>query len=388
LSKRSWEAIFRDSENALTMKGGVPAAGRHWLVAIDKFKGTITALEAARALGAGLEASGAAQVTLAPLADGGDGFVEALTPALQLRRYEVEVTGSFPGSRVAAHYGGNAASSVAVVEMALACGLASVPASQRDPLETTSFGLGELIAAAARGGFRHIVVGLGGSSTNDAGLGALQALGVCVGTEPTVSGPLCGKHLSLVRAVELGVTPLLKGVRLQLATDVTSPFVGPEGAVAVFSAQKGASAAAQSTLEAGMRHVLPLLPGAERTPGAGAAGGAAGGLLAVLGAELVSGAELLSQHVGLERLVDAADAVITGEGCFDSQSASGKIVSHVLELCRTRGRPCVVVCGKVTASAPPPATLVSLVERFGETAALTDTAACLRRVGATLTATL
>ncbi len=354
------------------MRGSVPAvAGRRWLVAVDKFKGTISALDAARALGAGLEAGSGAQVTLAPLADGGDGFVEALTPALQLRRYEVEVTGSFPGSRVRTHYGGNEAASVAVVEMALACGLAAVPAAQRDPLETTSFGLGELIAAAARRGFRHIVVGLGGSATNDAGLGALQALGVRVETEPAVAGPLCGKHLAQVRAVETAARPaLLAGVRLQLATDVTSPFLGPEGAVAVFSAQKGADAAARAALEAGMRRVLPLLPGAERTPGAGAAGGAAGGLLAALGAELVSGAELLARHVGLERLVEAADAVVTGEGCFDAQSAQGKIVSHVLQLCRARGRPCAVV--------------VSLVERFGETAALSDTAECLRRVGATL----
>ncbi len=360
-------------------------AGRAVLVACDKFKGTISAADAARALAAGMPT---ARATLLPMADGGDGFVDSLTAAMQLRRYDVEVTGSFPGSRVQAYVGGNESSSVAVVEMALACGLGAVPLDRRDPLETTSFGLGELIGAAAARGFRRIVVGLGGSSTNDAGLGALQALGVSVELESgSPRGPICGKHLESVRSIDVRHRPAcLEGVEVEIATDVTNPFVGPQGAVAVYSGQKGATPEAKERLERAMRHVLPMLPGAESARGAGAAGGAAGGLHAALGASVISGVELLARHVHLEQLVQEADLVVTGEGSYDEQSEQGKVVGHIVELCRKHAKQCVVVCGVSTVPSSQAVEIVSLVTLFGAEAAMHRTADCLAKVGAMLDA--
>ena len=345
------------------------------LLAIDKFKGSITSADAAAAVAEGMR--GRFEVEILPMADGGDGFFAALEGPLALRRYPVpDCCGVFPGSSAPnAFYGGNEEQSVAVVEMATVCGLAGL--NETNIMRATTRGLGQLIGAAAAAGFRKIVVGLGGSATNDAGLGALQALGVSIHgvAEGTIA---TAEHLSEVRG--FGNRPvILNNVELLLASDVVNPFSGPNGAVAVFSAQKGASSEQQKHLEAGMLSIEALFPPNSFIEGSGAAGGTAGGLSAVLGASIVSGLELLARYAQLDAKIDAADILITGEGCFDSQSMDGKVVGRLLA--KAHGKRRIIVCGKSELEAPQGVELYSISHLYGLEAALKSPAECLTKVG-------
>lgn len=327
------------------------------LLAPDSFKGCLSAAAACEALAAGVRRvlPGAA-IASRPLADGGEGFAEAMITARGGRWQEVAVCGPLPPQRprVPARLGW-LDGETAVLEMASASGLPLVSPQTRDPLRTTSYGTGELIAAALEGGARQLIVGLGGSATNDLGAGMAQALGLrFLRADGTVlPAPLCGADLAAVAALDLtGLHPGLARCRLQVACDVDNPLLGPRGATAVFGPQKGGSPAVLERLEHDLARVAGLLEAAvgrsvAETPGAGAAGGMAAMLLALTSAELRPGIAIVLEASGFAAALAEADLVITGEGRLDGQSADGKTVSGVARAAAAAGVPVVAIGGAI-----------------------------------------
>lgn len=314
------------------------------LIAPDSFTGTLSATEAAAAIASGWRrARPGDDLDLLPLSDGGPGFVEVLHTALGGDLVPCAVTGPL-GAPVAASVlvvGGTA-----YVESAQACGLHLVPPDRRDPTATTSRGVGELVAAAARLA-RRVVVGLGGSGTNDGGAGLLQALGWSL--RDAAGREVRGGGLALEHLREVRPTPAPM-VEIVAATDVDNPLLGPAGASYVFAPQKGATAGQVRRLDAALRHWADLAePAAVATgtrdlPGAGAAGGLGFALL-LLGGRRDSGIELVLEASGLRARAADADLVLTGEGSFDPQSLRGKVVAGVAGATAT---PCVVLAGRVS----------------------------------------
>ena len=336
----------------------------HVLIAPDCFTGTLTATQAAEAIAAGWRRKAPGDLlTLVPLSDGGPGFIDVLTASRAGDSSIVTVSGPRGGSVPAALHittdeGGRR---TAWVESAQAAGLHLLDATERDPGVTTTWGLGELLAAALDHDVQRIVVGLGGSGTNDAGAGMLAALGA--GPRDVLGGG--GAGLIATREGDLaglaGARERFAGVELVAATDVASPLLGLQGASAVFSEQKGATPEQSQLLEAALGHfaeqvrrVLPagndLLTGRERRldrePGAGAAGGL-GYALMLLGGHRTSGVDTVLDAVGLDALVAAADVVITGEGSLDHQSLQGKVIAGVAELAGVHATPAVAIAGQV-----------------------------------------
>ncbi|MFL5800094.1 MAG: glycerate kinase [Actinomycetota bacterium] len=358
------------------------------LVAPDKFRGTLTADEAALALARGwLRARPADEVEELPLADGGEGTLDALVAALGGERRAITVTGPL-GDPVEAAFGLLPGPS-GVVEMALASGLALVPGGRGDPLRATTFGTGELILAACRAGARSVVVCIGGSATNDGGAGAAQALGFRLldgdGRDLDVGG---GALARLERIDASGVSPDVAGVRFVVASDVDNPLTGAAGAAAVYGPQKGASPRDVRALDAALDRLAAVVRrdvGADVAgrPGAGAAGGLGFGLMAFLGAELRPGIEVVMEAVRFDERLEGADAVVTGEGKFDQQSFHGKTVGGVLEAAARRHRPVAVVCGTAEASASE-VPVVSLVELVGRDRAFHDAAGAAGEAAALL----
>ncbi|APH01239.1 hypothetical protein ASJ30_06505 [Janibacter indicus] len=336
----------------------------HVLIAPDCFTGTLTATQAAEAMATGWRRRAPDDLlTLVPLSDGGPGFLDVITTSRPGDSTIVTVSGPRGGSvpavlHITTDEGGTR---TAWVESAQAIGLHLLDATERDPRVTTTHGLGELLDAALAQDVQRIVVGLGGSGTNDAGAGMLAALGA--GPREALGGG--GAGLIAVREPDLAGLAAARerfaGVELVAATDVASPLLGLQGASAVFSEQKGATPEEAQVLEGALGHfadvvrrALPpgtdLLTGRERRldrePGAGAAGGVGYALL-LLGGRRVSGVETVLSAVGLERLVAAADLVITGEGCLDWQSLQGKVVAGVAELASAHATPAVALAGQV-----------------------------------------
>lgn len=336
----------------------------HVLIAPDCFTGTLTATQAAEAMATGWRRRAPDDLlTLVPLSDGGPGFLDVIATSRPGDSTIVTVSGPRGGSvpavlHITTDEGGTR---TAWVESAQAIGLHLLDATERDPRVTTTHGLGELLDAALAQDVQRIVVGLGGSGTNDAGAGMLAALGA--GPREALSGG--GASLIAVREPDLAGLAAARerfaGVELVAATDVASPLLGLQGASAVFSEQKGATPEEAQVLEGALGHfadvvrrALPpgtdLLTGRERRldrePGAGAAGGVGYALL-LLGGRRVSGVETVLSAVGLERLVAAADLVITGEGCLDWQSLQGKVVAGVAELASAHATPAVALAGQV-----------------------------------------
>jgi glycerate kinase len=370
-------------------------APRTVLACFDGFKETLDADAVAAAVLDGVREryGGSVRTERVSLSDGGGGFLDAMAPVWGLRRVAVPgVRGPAGAPLAAAEYG--AAGDLAVVEMARAAGLHLVPEPERSPLRTSTHGAGQLLEAALRAGARRVVVGLGGSATNDAGLGALHALGLRVHLDDgrgwlPADAAVTGAMLEHVDDLEWpeDVRAALHGVAFEAACDVTNPFVGPQGAVAVYGPQKFAAStdpdsrlAASSALERGMVRIAEVL---ERrfgvhiadAPGAGAAGGFAGGMMAALGARLRSGVDLVAEARGLDAAIARADLVLTGEGRFDEQSMQGKVVSKVLELANVHGKPVVVVCGQTRRM---PLAVYSTAARFGVDRSMADPAGCLR----------
>jgi len=328
-----------------------------WLVAPQEFKGTLTAAEAAAALAEGLrQGAPGVELDVAPLADGGPGTVDALLAGLGGERVTCTVQGPL-GAPVRATYGLLDSGRTAVIEMAAASGLSLLAPGERDPRSASTSGTGELMRAALERGCERLIVGLGGSATNDGGTGALTALGFRFLDAQGAPLPPGGAALKRLARVETGGRhPRLTGVELLVATDVTSPLLGPDGASHLFGPQKGADEAAVAELESALARLAEVVaPGLAQTPGAGAAGGFGYGLLALAGGKIVSGYELVARTLRLPERLAAAQAVLTGEGRFDRQTAFGKGPGALAKEARALGKHTVMFAGAVapgTDSAP------------------------------------
>ena len=322
------------------------------LVAPDKFKGSLTAAEVAGHIVTGLRRVAGDGLTTAcvPVADGGDGTLDA---ALAAGFERVPVPASGPtGEPVDAAYGRRG--KMAVVELASVCGLSLLPGGRPEPLRASSFGVGEVIATAMDAGCVRIVLGVGGSASTDGGAGMLQALGAQVrdwAGAPVARG---GGALRDAASLDLsGLHPAVRRTEFIVASDVDNPLYGPQGAAAVYGPQKGASPADIAVLDQGLRRwaaVVTAAGGASRAnePGAGAAGGVGYAALAVLGATLRPGIELVLELAGFAEKVAAADLVIIGEGSLDGQTLRGKAPAGVAAAARAHGKPVVAIAGRVT----------------------------------------
>ncbi len=304
------------------------------------------------------DADPAAEIDLCPMADGGDGTADVLLAAIGGRRVQQRVTGPLPERAVDAFFA-VLPDGTAVVEVAAASGLALLGAGDRDPLRTTTFGTGELVAAAASAGARRVWLALGGSGTVDGGLGCVHACRFTVLTtdgEPTpLTEPLCGRDLDRVLMVKHGRGEVTAGVEVVGLYDAVNPLCGPAGAARVFGPQKGASPAAVDWLDGQLRRLSQAHPDAANLPGAGAGGGMGFAVAAYFGGSLRSGFDVVAEAVGLAERVRSADWCLTGEGCLDATSGGGKTVGGVGRLCRAEGVRCIAVVGSVVGGTALPA---------------------------------
>lgn len=321
------------------------------IIAPDSFKDSLSAEGVAQAIAAGLrDVWPDAQLIQCPMADGGEGTVDAVLAACngELRRQRVR--GPL-GETVEARWGWLADSQTAIIEMAEASGLQLVPPGQRDACTTTTFGTGELIRAALDLGARRVILAIGGSATNDGGAGAMQALGVHLldaAQQPLPPGGLGLAQLAHINLEHLD--PRLAQVRFEIAADVNNPLCGPHGASAIFGPQKGANPGQVQQLDAALGHFADhcakVLPHDVRDePGSGAAGGLGFAAKAFLGAQFRAGVEVVAELVGLDAAVRGADLVITGEGRFDAQTLRGKTPFGVARIAQRHGAPVIVIAG-------------------------------------------
>ncbi len=322
------------------------------VVALDKFKGSLTAPQACEIVRRALLAVHPGwEVVTVPMADGGEGTAAALMAARGGEWVPATVTGPLPGMKVEAGYGWFARDRTAVVEMAAASGLVLLRPEDRDPLRTTTHGTGELLRAAAQHGAQRIWLGVGGSATVDGGVGAAMALGWrFLDAEGKPIG-LGGGELERIRRIESPV--ITNQPSAEVLCDVDNPLCGERGAARVFGPQKGATPAMVDRLDAGLAHLARLVRaqlGREIAdlPGAGAAGGLAAGAVAFFDARLVTGAEAVMAATDFESVLRKADWVVTGEGKFDEQSLHGKVVSAVTRLANRCGVRVAVLAGSVT----------------------------------------
>jgi glycerate kinase len=329
------------------------------VIALDSFKGSVSSLEAGQAVQAAVhEQLPAAEALLYPLADGGEGTVDAMTAGLGGEIIPVEVTGPL-GKMIMSRYGKVDGGHTAVIEMADAAGLMLVPEAERNPLHTTTFGLGELILAAAKAGCRNFIIGIGGSATNDCGLGMLTALGlVCRDAAGNPVGRTGGSlgHIAVIERA--GMAAVLRECTFHIACDVTNPLCGENGCSAVYGPQKGAAPAVVHEMDDAIKRFASLaekqlgVQGAD-LPGAGAAGGLGYAFHAFLGGQLEPGVPLILEAIGIERDLQDADVLITGEGCIDRQTAMGKAPVGVAKLAK-RVNPSIrtiALCGCAAAGA-------------------------------------
>ena len=329
------------------------------VIAIDSFKGCISSMEAGHTLKqAILDKYPDDNIQVFPLADGGEGTVEALTQGLGGRIVPVEVTGPL-GKKVKSRYGYIPDTNTAVIEMADASGLPMVPVELRNPLNTTTYGLGELLAAAMKNGCRHFIIGIGGSATNDAGLGMLTALGAKFYKQTGEPCGIYGRDLADIAAMDIsGLHPLLKECQIDIACDVTNPLCGPTGCSAIYGPQKGAT---PEIIEAMDGYIDKFAQLAEKTtgiagallPGAGAAGGLGFAFHSFLGGGLMPGIELVVKAINIEGALPAADILITGEGRMDQQTAMGKGPAGIAQSAKKANPHCrtVALCGCATREA-------------------------------------
>ena len=323
-------------------------------IAIDSFKGSLSSLQAGEAAAAGVRrVFPGAEVAVRPLADGGEGTVDALVAGLGGTPVEVTVTG--PAGRPTVARYGLLPEGLAVMEMAQAAGITLISGAERNPLLTTTYGVGEMIRDAIGRGARTFVIGLGGSATNDGGAGMLQALGFRLLDAQGAEVPRGGAGLAKLARIVRGETAAeLDGAVFKIACDVTNPLCGPNGASAVFGPQKGATPGMVTQLDAALANFAavaqsnnPNSRAIEQFPGAGAAGGLGFGFKAFLGAELVPGVDLILSATWLEDFVKDADVVITGEGRLDGQTAMGKAPIGVARLAKRHGKRVLAFSGCV-----------------------------------------
>ncbi|EIX1613556.1 glycerate kinase [Cronobacter sakazakii] len=324
------------------------------VIAPDSFKESLSAMDVAKAIEAGFrEIYPQAHYVCVPMADGGEGTVEAMVAATGGQIITTPVTAPL-GNKVDGFFGLLGDGETAVVEMAAASGLHLVPTAQRDPRITTSYGTGELILAALERGVKAIIIGIGGSATNDGGAGMMQALGARFFDGEGRELAPGGAALARLERLDLSaLDPRLAQVSVTAACDVDNPLCGEKGASAVFGPQKGATPAMVTELDAALRRFGEQLEAATgkaiiSAPGAGAAGGMGAALLGMLNAELRPGIEIVIESLGLAQAVRDADLVITGEGRLDSQSIHGKTPVGVARVAKQFQRPVVAIAGSLT----------------------------------------
>ena len=330
---------------------------RKVILAIDSFKGCLSSKEAETAAAQGIRhAFPTCETICLPVADGGEGMQRVLTEALNGQEIRLSAHDPLMQMRQTA-YGLSGDGTTAFIEMAAISGLPLVPLRQRNPSLTTTYGTGELIKDALNRGCRRFVIGLGGSATNDAGLGMLQALGFRFrdryGNELGKAQPMCGQLLSEIAVIDSSTAlPALREARFTAACDVRNPFFGPEGAACIFAPQKGADPEMVAALDKGLQHLTQVIrqtTGRDiaTLPGAGAAGGMGGTLSALLNAELKPGIDLLLDLTDFDKLIEGADLIITGEGKSDRQTVMGKVPSGILKRARRQGIPVILVSGSI-----------------------------------------
>ena len=321
------------------------------VIAPDSFKDSLDAAGVARAIALGLgEALPAAELVECPMADGGEGTMEAIVAASQGELRRQAVRGPL-GQRVEAGWGWLADSRTAVIEMAQASGIQLVPSGQRDACRSTTWGTGELIAAALAAGAQRIVLAIGGSATNDGGSGMLRALGLRLldaDGQALEEGGLALARLARIDASDLD--PRLAEVQVDVAADVDNPLCGTNGASAIFGPQKGANPEQVQALDQALGHFADhcaqlLGEDVRDFPGCGAAGGMGFAAKAFMGARFRPGVEVVAELAGLDALVQGADLVITGEGRFDAQTLRGKTPMGVARVAKRHGVPVVVLAG-------------------------------------------
>ncbi len=323
------------------------------LVAPDSFKHALSAIRVAENLKKGLlEVSPKHSIDLMPLADGGEGTVESITYATGGDMVKVKVHDPLMRS-IESTFGISGDGKSAIIEMAAASGIQLISQHERNPLKTTTYGTGELISAAMDKGCHDILVGIGGSATNDGGMGMAAALGVRFLDEQGRDLTPRGESLGLISQIILdGLDQRIKDTRIEIACDVTNPFTGPEGASQVYGPQKGADPEMVTALDKSMSHFAAMIRkhvgiDLETIPGAGAAGGLGGGLVAFLDAKLVEGFPAIALRVGLETAIQKTDLIITGEGKIDQQTQFGKTPAGVANLAKKYDKPVIAVAGTV-----------------------------------------
>lgn len=324
------------------------------LITIDSFKGSISSIKGSQAISLGIkDIYPEAEIVTLPLADGGEGTVEALIEATNGKLVKKEVMGPLK-EKVNAAYGILGDEKTAVIEVAAACGLPLVPYNQRNPFVTTTYGVGELISDAIEKGCREFVIGLGGSATNDAGIGMLQALGFRFLNENNEEVGLDAKALHEVWKIDLSnVNEKLKECTFKVACDVNNPLYGPQGATYVFGPQKGATPEMLKQLDLGLKHFAEVVfyelgTDIHDVPGAGAAGGLGAAFSGFLNADLQSGIELVLEIIGLETNMQGTNFVITGEGKLDEQTSMGKAPLGVAQLAKKYNIPVLALAGGIT----------------------------------------
>lgn len=325
------------------------------VVAVDSFKGSMTSMEAARAVRDGiLAADPKTYIVIKPLADGGEGTTDALIEGMHGEKVKITVTGPY-GEKIDSYYGYLPEKKTAVIEMAAAAGITL--SDKRDPMQATTYGVGEMISDAIDRGCRNIIMGIGGSATTDGGIGMMKALGIQFLDENGNDVGEGAQALFRVRKIQTeGVHPLLSKVRFQIACDVTNPLCGSQGAVYVFGPQKGVTEEIKAMLDEAMNRYAAVVESTigircRDIPGAGAAGGLGFACLAFLNAVLTPGIDLVLNAVDLESELLDADIVVTGEGRLDEQTAMGKAPVGVAKRAKKYGAKVIAFAGSVTEGA-------------------------------------
>ena len=327
------------------------------VVAIDSFKGSLSSIEAGQAVKAGvLAAHPDANVIIKPLADGGEGTTDAFIEGLGGQRIDLTVTGPM-GSPVSCYYGYLEKDKTAIIEMASASGITLVPAHQKNPLTASTRGVGEMIIHALEKGCRHFIIGIGGSATNDAGIGMLKALGYSFLDEQGLDVGEGAQALGKVASIDAkNRHPLLDDCQFRIACDVTNPLCGENGSTYIYCPQKGVTEAQKESLDQDMAHFADVTETTlncayKNYPGAGAAGGLGFAFLSYLHASLSPGVELILDAINLSDALNGADIVVTGEGQLDRQTAMGKAPVGVAKLAKAHGAKVLAFSGSVTKEA-------------------------------------
>lgn len=322
-------------------------------IVCDSFKESLSSLEVSRAIERGFRhVFSDADYILRPIADGGEGTMQALVEATDGRFIQSTATHAL-GHSIKASFGVMGDQKTAIIDMAETAGLASCPSYERRPLQATTYGVGELVRAVLDHGYRHIIMGLGGSATTDGGAGFAQALGVqLLNHEGRPLQPGGGALRELAKIDTSQLDARLQETRLEVACDVTNPLLGERGAATIFGPQKGATSSDIVCLEEGLQHYAALIQreverDVAHCEGAGAAGGLGAALMAFTSARFRPGIELIAERMQLDQLFKNIDLVVTGEGALDQQTASGKVPVGIARIAKKHGKPVIALVGAV-----------------------------------------